>query len=366
LENQFNITKCSVGAFTIPTDAPEADGTYEWNSTTLVLVSIVANDVEGIGYTYASASAARLIEDTLLPLLKTKNVMNIPGVWSDMVHAIRNLGRPGICSTAIAAVDNALWDLKAKLLNIPLADLLGRTKEKIPVYGSGGFTSYSIERLQKQFSGWAAQGIRMMKMKIGRNEIEDKQRIKAACEAIGKDAELFIDANGAYTVKQALAVAEYAAQYNVSWFEEPVSSDNLEGLAFIRNHAPSTMNITAGEYGYDQTYFKRMLEAKSVDVLQIDATRCAGISGFMEAAALSNGFHIPCSAHTAPSVHVAPCCAVSNMLHIEYFHDHARIEQLLFDDVILPKDGFLAPDLSRLGAGLVFKKADAKKYAIPF
>ncbi len=367
MKNQFHIAKCSVSAYNIPTDFREADGTYEWNSTTLILVTLTSNNkIEGIGYTYAAPAAARLIHDILLPLINNKDPLEIPGLGADMVRAIRNLGRPGICSYAIAAVDNALWDLKAKLLNIPLSDLFGRAKEKIPVYGSGGFTSYSIDQLQKQFSGWAEQGIKMMKMKIGRNEKEDRKRIKAARDAIGNKNELFIDANGAYSVKQALAMADYAAQYNVSWFEEPVSSDDLKGLALIRDRTPSGMNITAGEYGYDQTYFKRMLEAKAVDVLQLDATRCAGITGFMEAAGLSKGFHIPNSAHTAPSVHLAPCCALTDMLHIEYFHDHARIEQMLFDGTVLPKDGCLAPDLTQPGIGLLFKKKDAEKFQIAF
>jgi L-alanine-DL-glutamate epimerase-like enolase superfamily enzyme len=366
LKNQFAISDCRVNAYFSPTDAPETDGTFEWNSTTLVLVSITADNVEGIGYTYAHAAAARLIQDTLLPLLKNKNCMNVPGIWAEMVRSIRNLGRPGICSSAIAAVDNALWDLKAKLVNISLSELLGRAKEKIPVYGSGGFTSYSIERLQKQFSDWAEQGIRMFKMKIGRDEQQDRKRIKAARKAIGDDAELFIDANGAYDARQALDMAAFSSDYHVKWFEEPVSSDNLNGLAFIREHAPVGMAITAGEYGYDQTYFKNMLQANAVDVLQLDATRCAGITGFMEAAALSKGFHIPNSAHTAPSIHIAPCCALTDMLHIEYFHDHARIEQMLFEGTVLPKEGCLAPNLSQPGMGLLFKKNDAKKYEINF
>jgi L-alanine-DL-glutamate epimerase-like enolase superfamily enzyme len=363
-ENQIN--KCSVNVYVIPTDLPESDGTFEWNSTTLVLVTIAANNVEGLGYTYSSIATARLIEDILFPVIKNKGPLNISGLWTDMVRAIRNLGRPGISSMAISAVDNALWDLKAKLLNCPLADLLGRVKEKIPVYGSGGFISYSNQQLEKQFSDWALHGIKRMKMKIGRDENKDKERIKNAREAIGNECELFIDANGAYTVKQALRMAEYAALHNVTWFEEPVSSDNLEGLAFIRANAPPGMDITAGEYGFDQTYFKRMLEAQAVDVLQLDATRCAGISGLMDASALSKGFHIPNSAHTAPSVHIAPCCALTGMEHIEYFHDHSRIEKLLFEGTVIPEDGCLAPDLSLPGIGLVLKNSDAKKYEVNF
>jgi L-alanine-DL-glutamate epimerase-like enolase superfamily enzyme len=290
--------------------------------------------------------------------------MNIPSLLSEMIRSIRNLGRPGISSMAIAAVDNALWDLKSKLLNIPLTTLLGAIRQKIAVYGSGGFISYSDKQLQNQFEGWANAGIRMMKMKIGRDLNEDKKRIRKAKEIIGDQCELFIDANGAYSVKEAMEVAQYAAQYNVKWFEEPVSSDDLEGLSMIRKASPAGMNITAGEYGYSSEYFRRMLSSSAVDVLQIDATRCAGISGFMEASVLSSAFSIPVSAHTAPAVHLAPCCSAKNVMHIEYFHDHARIEQMLFDGPKFPVEGFLIPDTNSIGAGIAFRHADAEKFRV--
>jgi L-alanine-DL-glutamate epimerase-like enolase superfamily enzyme len=223
-----------------------------------------------------------------------------------MIHAIRNLGRPGIASMAISAVDTALWDLKAKLVDLPLVTLLGQVHDSAPVYGSGGFTSYSLERLREQLGGWVAQGIPRVKMKIGTHPSEDLERVKAARQAIGKGAKLFVDANGAYSRKEALAFAAAFAELEVSWFEEPVSSDDLEGLHLIRDRAPGSMEIAAGEYGYDLIYFRRMLEAGAVDVLQADATRCGGITGFMQVAALCQAHHLPLSAHCAPSLHVHP------------------------------------------------------------
>jgi len=149
----------------------------------------------------------------------------------------------------------------------------------------------------------------------------------------------------------------------VTWFEEPVSSDDLEGLRLLRDRAPDGMDIAAGEYGYDSTYFRRMLEAGAVDVLQADATRAAGITGFLEAAELANAFHVPLSAHTAPSIHSHVCCAVPVARHAEYFHDHVLIEQMLFDGVLQPIEGVLYPDPSRPGLGLELKRSDAVKYA---
>jgi len=357
------IESADVSAFTIPTDFPEADGTLEWNQTTLLTVEITAGGARALGYTYADSATARLIHDTLVPVVRGRDAMDISGSWDAMVRRIRNLGRPGIASMAISAVDNALWDLKARLLELPLVKLLGAVRDSVPIYGSGGFTSYPIERLQDQFSAWVAQGIKKVKMKVGAQPADDLERVRAAREAIGPHAELFVDANGAYTRKQALSMAEKFAEHDVAWFEEPVSSDDLEGLRLIVQRAPSGMDIAAGEYGYDAFYFRRMLEAGAVDVLQADATRCAGITGFMQASALCQAYNLPLSSHTAPSLHAHVCCALAPVRHVEYFHDHVRIEQMLFDGFLLPSNGELKPDLSRPGLGIDLKRRDALRYA---
>ncbi len=357
------IRKMSVATYTVPTDLPESDGTLTWDKTTLVLVEASAGGKVGIGYTYADVATAQLINGTLLPLIRGKDAMSVPTCWSAMRHAIRNLGRPGICSMAIAAVDSALWDLKAKLLDLSLVSLLGAAQPSIEVYGSGGFTSYSIEQLQKQLGGWVEQGIKAVKMKIGRDPDKDVARVKAAREAIGPDAGLYVDANGAYSRKQALSMAEKFTEFDVSWFEEPVTSDDLEGLRLIRDRAPARMDIAAGEYGYDLIYFKRMLDAGAVDVQQADASRCAGISEFLRVGALCDAANVPMSAHTSPSLHLHPCCALSRLRNIEYFHDHVRIENMFFEGTIQPIAGRLHPNVTRPGMGLEFKKADAKRYA---
>ncbi|PYS33997.1 MAG: mandelate racemase [Acidobacteria bacterium] len=357
------ITQLDVSAFTIPTDFPEADGTIEWNSTTIVIVEAHAGGQIGTGFTYGDRSAAGLIDRILSPIVLESDALAIQETWMAMLRAVRNIGRPGIASHAIAAVDIALWDLKARLLQVPLVTLLGRARTGIPVYGSGGFTSYSIDRLQAQLGAWAEHGITKVKMKVGSKPMEDVDRVRAARESIGPGVELFVDANGAYTRKQALEFAEKFATYDVRWFEEPVSSDDLEGLRLIRDCAPQAMNIAAGEYGYDTTYFRRMLEAGAVDVLQADATRCAGITGFLQAASLTEAYHLPLSAHTAPAIHGPLCCAVPSAIHVEYFHDHVRIERILFDGVIEPINGVLYPDASRPGLGVELKQADAERYA---
>jgi L-alanine-DL-glutamate epimerase-like enolase superfamily enzyme len=280
-----------------------------------------------------------------------------------MAAAVRNIGRPGIAACAISAVDVALWDLKARLLERPLATLLGQARDAVPIYGSGGFTSYSNRRLQEQLRGWVEQdGCAFVKMKIGSDPAADPGRMRAARDAIG-EAELFIDANGACSRKQALRIAERCADLDVTWFEEPVSSDDLDGLRLLRDRAPAQMEIAAGEYGYTPHYFRRMLEAGAVDVLQADATRCGGYTGFLRAAALADAFGIPLSAHTAPALHLPVCCAAPRLRHLEWFHDHVRIERMVFDGAPIPKAGTIAPDLGRPGHGLVFKRRDAERLA---
>ncbi|HEX4086372.1 MAG TPA: enolase C-terminal domain-like protein [Chthoniobacteraceae bacterium] len=357
------IRQVSTTAYTIPTDRPESDGTFEWTSTTMVLVEILAGDKSGLGFSYTDATAAKLVQSDFAPLITGRNAVDIASAHGDMVRRVRNLGRPGLAATAISAVDNALWDLKAKLLGVSLLDLLGAAREEALIYGSGGFTSYDIQELQSQLSGWAEEGISMVKMKIGRDAAADIERVRAAREAIGPSVRLAVDANGAYGRKEALAQARHFAEQDVCWFEEPVSSDDLEGLRLIRDRLPPGMRVAAGEYGYDADYFRHMLAAGAVDVLQADATRCLGITGFLEAATLAAAHHVPFSFHCAPALHASLACAVPSFWVGEYFHDHVRIEQMLFDGAPRPVHGALRPDRSRPGLGLDFKRSDAARYA---
>lgn len=355
----------AVSVYRIPTDVPdESDGTLVWNATTLVLVEVRGGGVTGIGYTYADVATARLIQETLAGVVVGMDVMANGRIWAALVARIRNLGRSGIASMAISAVDVALWDLKARLLDVPLITLLGAVREAVPVYGSGGFTSYSIRQLQAQLSGWVEMGVPRVKMKIGRDPPADVARIAAARAAIGDDAELFVDANGAYGRKQAVSQAERFVDSRVSWFEEPVYHLDLDGLRFCRDHAPAQMEISVGEYSYEPTDFARLLASRAADVLQADATRCEGITGLLVVDGLCEANSMPLSTHCAPSVHAHAACAAKRVRHVEYFHDHARIEHLLFDGALTPREGALFPDLTRAGMGLEFKHADAQRYML--
>ena len=357
------IERLRAAAYRIPTDAPESDGTLSWDATTLIVVHLDAGGRRGFGYGYANAGVLQVIADLLAPVVEGRPALALPACWEAMRRAIRNQGRGGLAAMAVAAVDAALWDLKAKLLDLPLALLLGPAREAVPVYGSGGFTSYDDDRLRAQLAGWAGDGIPRVKMKIGRDPARDPARIASARDAIGPDTELFVDANGGYAVQQALAMAEVLAEHRVGWYEEPVPQHDHAGLAFLRGRVPAGIDVTAGEYGFTADDFRLLLACSAVDVLMADATRC-GITGFIEAAAICQAHDRPLSAHCAPSLHLHLGCALGPVRHLEYFHDHVRIEGMLFDGAITPDGGRLAPDLSRPGLGVELKDADAQRYAL--
>ena len=364
MADQREIRDVAAAVYVIPTGAPEADGTLAWDRTTLVLVRVQAGGEEGTGWTYAAGAAASVVTDVLADVIGGRSAFDIPGAGEAMARAVRNIGRPGIAATAISAVDVALWDLKARLLGMSVTDLLGRARERVPVYGSGGFTSYDEQQTRDQLNGWLADGIGRVKIKIGEswggNEPRDLARVALAREVIGPDRDLYVDANGGYTVGQAVRVGGRLADHGVTWFEEPVSSRDLAGLAAVRRQV--TADVAAGEYSWSLADSAALIDAGAVDCLQLDVTRCGGITEFARGAALAAAHNLQVSAHCCPSLHAHVGAAVPNLRHVEYFHDHQRIEQMLFDGAPDPVGGELTPDPASPGLGLRLRTADAERF----
>ena len=319
----------------------------------------------GLGYTYADVSAATFVESKLAGVVRGRDPLMIGSIWRDMQVQIRNAGRPGVGAMAVSAVDIALHDLKAKLLGLPVARMLGAFHQRVPVYGSGGFCNYSIDRLVQQLCGWVEQGIPRVKLKTSRHPDQDPDRLSAIRAAVGDEPLLMTDANGALTRKEALYWAQrFRDDWNVAWFEEPVSSADFEGLHLLRDHGPAGLDIAAGEYAFVARDFLNLLEAGAVDCLQADVTRCGGITGVMQVSGLCTAHAIDLSAHCAPAISAHAFCAVERLRHLEYFHDHQRLEAMFFDGVLSPKDGGLEPDASRPGLGLEIKRQDVAKYLV--
>jgi len=351
-------------AYEIPTEQPESDGTLEWDSTTIIVVEAFNGRERGVGYTYGDRAAATLIESKLAEQVRGADAMRPSAVWAAMRRELRNTGQPGLGSMAISAVDIALWDLKARLLGVALADALPRVRDSVPVYGSGGFTSYDETKLREQLRGWIQSGMRSVKIKVGRDPEADPARVAFAREVIGPNADLMVDANGAYSLPQALGLAERFAEQEVSWLEEPLSSDDLDGLAELRSRSPGGMAIAAGEYAWSSIECQRLIEAGAVDVLQADVTRCGGITELLHIGGLCSARQVPFSAHCAPAVSSHACCAMDTAEHIEYFHDHVRIESMLFEGVPEPHGGELRPDESLTGLGLTPRRSVLEEYRL--
>jgi len=328
----------------------------------MILVESVGGGERGLGYTYGDVAVGTFIESKLAGEVEGADAMSPPAAWATMQHAIRNAGRPGVGAMAVSAVDVALWDLKARILGVPLADALPRFHAAVPIYGSGGFTSYSDEQLQGQLGAWTKEGIPRVKMKVGREPGKDPARVCVAREAIGDEVELLMDANGAYTRKQALYWAELFAEEGITYLEEPVSSEDREGFRLLRDRGPGGLAIAAGEYEWTLPQLADL--AGCVDVLQADVTRCGGITNLLRVDGICKGRNIPFSAHCAPAVSAHACSAMETLVHLEYFHDHVRVEGMLLDGVLEPEEGHLRPDPSRPGLGLELKRADAEKYAV--
>ncbi|MGW2843866.1 enolase C-terminal domain-like protein [Streptomyces sp. NPDC001274] len=362
------VSAVGAAAYTVPTDSPEADGTLTWKETTLVVVHARSDGATGLGYTYGAAAATAVVEDLLAGVVTGLRAWDPPGANEAMRRAVRNAGYPGLVAGAVSAVDIALWDLKARLLGLPLVDLLGAVTPDVPVYGSGGFTTYSARQQDHQLRDWVETlGIPRVKMKIGeswgKEERRDRTRIAAARSSIGEAAELYVDANGAYTRKQAIRLASFLGDEAVTWFEEPVSSDDLAGLARVR--AAVLPDVTAGEYGCTPAYFRAMVDAGAVDCLQADATRCGGVTGWLRAASLADAAGLQLSAHCAPHVHAHTAAAIPNLRHAEWFHDHVRVEQRLLDGVLSPAGGTVCPGgTGRPGLGLELREESAERYRV--
>ncbi|MBQ0983990.1 mandelate racemase [Streptomyces sp. F63] len=365
---ECRIDAVDVHAFEVPTDGPggkEQDGTLEWDSTTLVLVRVHAGGRTGLGYTYGDVSVASFVTSKLAPVLRGQDVTAPPALWHSMGARIRNAGRPGVGAMAVSAVDVALWDLKARLLGLPLVHLLPAHHDRVPVYGSGGFTNYPLGRLTEQLAGWVDRGIPRVKLKTSREPGRDPERLTAVRGAIGDGPELLTDANGALTGKEALYWAHrFHDAWDVRWLEEPVSSADFAGLRLLRDRGPGRLEIAAGEYAFTPRDFVNLLEPPAVDCLQADVTRCGGITGVLEIAGLSAARHIDLSAHCAPALSAHAFCAVRRLRHLEYFHDHVRVEDLLFDGTLPPDGGAMRPDTGRPGLGLDVKWADAEPYRV--
>jgi L-alanine-DL-glutamate epimerase-like enolase superfamily enzyme len=340
-----------------PLPEPESDATLTWDATTAVTVTLEAGGHTGVGWTYSSPAAAVVIAEHFSDVVYGHDAFDIAGGWEAMHRAARNLGTRGLVMQALSAIDIAWWDLKARLLDVSLVDLFGATRDRVPIYGSGGFTTLTRGQLEEQVGWWRSVGCHAMKIKIGEawgtRLDRDLKRVHELRRLAGDDVNLMVDANGGYTVAQARRVGAALDDLGVVWFEEPVSSDDVAGLASVR--AAVRCDVTAGEYAADAYEIGHLLPV--VDCLQLDATRCGGYTGFLAGAAMARARNLQVSAHCAPALHAPVAAAVTNLRHIEWFADHARLEPRLVVGAPEPVNGELPVHRDGPGHGMSLRAA---------
>ena len=324
------------------------------------------NGLQGLGLGGGAQAARELIERTLKPRLLGQDPLHIERLWDEMFWAIRGVGRKGLAFCALSAVDIALWDLKAKFFEVPLYRLLGPYTETVPIYGSGGWTHFSVDELIAEQVGYVERGMRSVKMKVGKDfgqsEREDIQRLAAVREAVGDDVELLIDANNGYYAKQAIRMAAEFAPYRVGWFEEPVLADDIEGLAAVARAID--IPVATGEHEYTKYGFKDLIARGGADIVQPDVGRCGGVTEWMKVAHLAHAFNLPVAPHAYQLVHLHLACATPNLRIVEYLGVVAEMDEIVYRDVPQPEGGMLSPFADKPGLGLALDPVAVDKYAV--
>jgi len=330
-----------------------------------LMVHIVTDaGIEGLGPGRGGQAARQIIEGSLRPLLLDRDPLRIEQIWNDLYWRVRGIGRKGLALCALSAIDIALWDLKAKSLGLPLYQLLGAYADSVPVYGSGGWTNLNVEELLDEMAGYAARGMKAVKMKVGkdfgRSEAEDMLRLAAVRDAVGDDIELYVDANGGYYAKQAIQMARKFEAYEVGWLEEPVIADDLDGLASVVR--ASNIPVATGEHEYTKYGFRDLMTRGAADIVQPNVTRVGGVTEWLKVVHMAEAFNLPVAPHDAQLIHLHLACATPNLLRLEYLQGHEEADKILFTEFPLPIDGMWSPAPDKPGLGLELDPLAVKLY----
>ena len=320
--------------------------------------------IEGLGFGDGGRASQTLINDSLKPILIGQDPLCIEKLWDDMFWRLRGVGRKGLAFAAISAVDTALWDLKAKRFGVPLYQLLGPYTDSVPIYGSGGWTHFSIDELVAEQVGYAERGMKSVKLKVGKDfgtsEKEDIQRLAAVRDAVGDDVEILIDANNGYYAKQAIRMARAFEPYRVGWFEEPVLADDIDGLAAVA--AAIDIPVATGEHEYTKFGFRELIARGGADIVQPDVGRVGGVTEWMKVAHLAHAYNLPVAPHAFQLVHLHVACATPNLRIVEYLGVNEDFDKLMYTDFPEPVAGMWSPYPDKPGLGLELNPEAVEKY----
>jgi L-alanine-DL-glutamate epimerase-like enolase superfamily enzyme len=362
----IKITDLTTSLLQIPSAQPLGDATATWNLLGGCFAHIRTNaGLEGLGWSGASSAIREVIEHNLKPIIVGSDPLEIERLWDRMFSSVRSIGRKGAALCAISAVDIALWDLKAKMLGLPLYKLLGPYTDSVPVYGSGGWTTLSDAELVNEMAGYVQRGFTHVKMKVGRNfgscEADDIRRLALVRKALGADVGIYVDANGGYRAKQAISIAKRFEEYGVSLFEEPVIADDIEGLSVIAKS--TTIPIAAGENEYTKYGFKDLIARGGVDVVQPDVGRVGGVTEWLKVAHLAEAFNLPVAPHAMQLVHLHLACATPNLMKVEVIGVQEDYSRELFQEIPPHNGGMWAPFPDKPGLGVELRQDAVARFA---
>jgi L-alanine-DL-glutamate epimerase-like enolase superfamily enzyme len=322
--------------------------------------------VEGLGVGTGQDAIRSVVERNLKDLLIGQDPFEIEKLWNDMFWRVRGYGRKGVAFQAISAVDIGLWDLKAKALGVPLFRLLNPYTDRVPVYGSGGWTNFDEQELIAEQMGYVERGFPRIKMKVardfGRAERDDVARLAAVRRAVGDEVEIYVDANNGYYAKQAIRMSMRFEDFDVGWFEEPVIADDVEGLRAVSQ--ATTIPVATGEHEYTKFGFKELIARGGADIVQPDVGRVGGVTEWMKVAALAHAFNLPVAPHAVQLVHLHCAMATPNLKVVEYLGVAERNDRFFYTEFPEPVDGWWAPYPDRPGLGLELNPAVVKQHAV--
>ena len=349
----MKITDVVLETFSWPLLRPISNAAITLSRGGMTLVKIITDaGVTGIGNGYAKPVIRTAIEQ-FRQLLIGEDPLNVERIWQKM-YSPKAVGRRGLTTQAISAIDIGLWDLRAKVAGMPAYKLLGGFRDRVPVYIAGGYyaAGKGVRELQTEMESYVARGARAIKIKVAGLPIaEDVARVRAAREAIGADVKLMVDANCGYRAFEAIQFARQVEQYDIYWFEEPVGADDYEGMRRVAEMTP--IPIAAGENEYTKYGFRDLIACKGASIITPDAKICGGITEFMKIAALTQAHDLAVSPHGSQEVHTHLAAAIPNAILIEYFPKEfdAMWGKRYEHTIVLNPDGTVSPpELPGFGA----------------
>lgn len=317
---------------------------------TPVLRLVCDDGSEGVGYSYTigtgGSSIMALLQDHLVPRLIGQDPDRIESIWRDLMFHTHATHVGAITSLALAAIDTALWDRRARVLNLPLWKLVGGSKDRVPVYTTeGGWLQLKDDELVAQALAARSQGFAGAKVKVGRPHLsEDVRRLNAVREAVGPGFELMVDANQSFSLSEAVRRAHAFDGLQLAWLEEPMPADNL--AAHQQLCSQSTIPIAVGESMYSVGQFADYLQARACHIVQVDVARIGGITPWLKVAHMAECHNISVCPHFLMELHVSLACALPNTPWVEYI---PQLESITTNPLQIVDGCALAPQTSGLG-----------------